>query len=132
MPPRRPSSLFLDRVRQLPRLGLGVSTEHGAGKAPGALDLGLLRDMHPSYAEFLEIGIETAKGIDDDARDWTARCLPTTYHYLDINLDEPEDFDAEWLDDVRRIASEIRPACSGDVGSGRRRSAATCCCCRRS
>jgi uncharacterized protein (UPF0276 family) len=104
-------------VRQLPRLGLGVSTEFGAANAPGALDLALLRDLHPSYAGFLEIGIETAKGIDDDARDWTARGLPTTYHYLDINLDEPEDFDAEWLEDVRRIAAEIRPAwLCGDAG----------------
>jgi uncharacterized protein len=108
---------FLDRASRLPRLGLGVSTEYGAGKAPGALDLAVLRDRHPTYAGFLEIGIETAKGLDDDARAWAARGLPTTYHYLDINLDEPEDFDAEWLDDVRRIAAEIRPAwLCGDAG----------------
>jgi len=113
----RPSASFLDRLPHLPRLGLGVSTEFGAAQAPGALDLAVLRERHPAYAGFLEIGIETAKGIDADARAWTARGLPTTYHYLDINLDEPEDFDAEWLDDVRRIAAEIRPAwLCGDAG----------------
>ena len=115
MAPAAPA--FLDRAPRLPRLGLGVSTEYGAGKAPGALDLAALRDRHPAYAGFLEIGIETAKGLDDDARAWAARGLPTTYHYLDINLDEPEDFDAEWLDDVRRLAGEIRPAwLCGDAG----------------
>jgi uncharacterized protein (UPF0276 family) len=111
------SPSFLDRVQLLPRLGLGVSTEFGAAQAPGALDLTLLRERHPAYAGFLEIGIETAKGIDDGARAWVTRGLPTTYHYLDINLDEPEDFDAEWLDDVRRIAADIRPAwLCGDAG----------------
>lgn len=108
---------FAERVRWLPRLGLGVSTEFGAGDAPGALDVLALRDLRPDYAAFLEIGIETAKGLDHHARAWIERGLPTTYHYLDVNLDEPEDFDAEWLEDLRTLAAEVRPAwLCGDAG----------------
>jgi uncharacterized protein (UPF0276 family) len=108
---------FAERVRALPHLGLGVSTEYGAGDAAGALDPLALRAQSPRFAGFLEIGIETAKGLDRHARAWVARGLPTTYHYLDVNLDEPEDFDDEWLDDVRAIAAAIRPAwLCGDAG----------------
>lgn len=108
---------FADRVTRLPRLGLGVSTEYGAGDAPGALDVHALRAAHPEYARFLEVGIETVKGLDRHARAWVERGLPTTYHYLDVNLDEPEDFDDAWLDEVRTLAAAIRPAwLCGDAG----------------
>jgi len=108
---------FAERVTALPPLGLGVSTEYGAGDATGALDVLALRAHHPSYARFLEVGVETAKGLDRHARAWVARGLPTTYHYLDVNLDEPEDFDDDWLDDVRTIADALRPAwMCGDAG----------------
>jgi uncharacterized protein (UPF0276 family) len=108
---------FADRVARLPHLGLGVSTEYGAGDAREALDVLALRDAHPEWARFLEVGIETAKGLDRHARAWGARGLPTTYHYLDVNLDEPEDFDEAWLDEVRTLAAAIRPAwLCGDAG----------------
>ena len=108
---------FAERVRQLPRLGLGVSTEYGAGDAGGSLDVLALHDAWPSYARFLEVGVETAKGLDRHARAWVERGLPTTYHYLDVNLDEPEDFDDEWLGEVRAIAAHLRPAwMCGDAG----------------
>ena len=35
---------FRERVRRLPHLGVGVSTEYGAADAPGALDLDALRE----------------------------------------------------------------------------------------
>jgi len=108
---------FADRVTRLPHLGLGVSTEYGAGDAPRALDVLALRDAHPAYARFLEIGVETAKGLDRHAEAWVARGLPTTYHYLDVNLDEPEDFDDAWLADVCAVAARMRPAwLCGDAG----------------
>ena len=108
---------FDERVKALPHLGLGISTEYGAGEATGALDVLALRDAHPEYARFLEIGVETAKGLDRHAEAWVARGLPTTYHYLDVNLDEPEDFDDEWLDEVRAVAAVIGPAwLCGDAG----------------
>jgi uncharacterized protein (UPF0276 family) len=108
---------FAERVARLPRLGLGVSTEYGAGDAAGSLDVLALHAAHPAYAQFLEVGVETATGLDRHARAWAARGLPTTYHYLDVNLDEPEDFDEPWLDEVRDIAATLRPAwMCGDAG----------------
>jgi uncharacterized protein (UPF0276 family) len=108
---------FAERVTRLPRLGLGVSTEYGAGDATGSLDVLALATAHPTYAAFLEVGVETAKGLDEHARAWIATGRPTTYHYLDVNLDEPEDFDDAWLDEVRAIAAMLRPAwMCGDAG----------------
>jgi uncharacterized protein (UPF0276 family) len=108
---------FAARVDRLPHLGLGVSTEYGAGDAARALDVLALRAAHPAYAAFLEIGVETVKGLDRHAREWIDRGLPTTYHYLDVNLDEPEDFDEPWLDEVRALAATMRPAwLCGDAG----------------
>ncbi len=108
---------FAERLAGLPRLGLGVSTEYGAMSGPGSLDALRLRAAHPELAGFLEIGVETAKGLDASARQWLASGLPTTYHFLDINLDEEEDFDAAWLAQVRQLAAEIQPAwLCGDAG----------------
>ena len=109
---------FAERLQSLPRLGIGVSTEYGAGEATGALDVPALRAAHPRWASFLEVGVETAKGLDRHARAWAERGLPTTYHFLDVNLDEPEDVsDAAWLDEVRAIAKILKPAwMCGDAG----------------
>ncbi|MCW5893356.1 MAG: DUF692 family protein [bacterium] len=108
---------FLARAAALPRLGLGVSTEYGAGDTPGGLDLAALRAAHPEWAQFLEVGVEASRGLDRHAEAWIARGLPTTYHYLDVNLDEPEDFDAPWLERVRALAAHLRPAwLCGDAG----------------
>ncbi len=96
-------SAFDQRVRDLPVLGIGVSTEYGAGSATGALDPLELRRRHPAYASFLELGVETVKGLDRDAQAWLESGAPTTYHFLDINLDEPEDFDQDWLEQVRGL-----------------------------
>jgi len=108
---------FFERVPHLPVLGIGVSTEYGAGDAPQALDPVALRTLQPRFASFLEVGIETAKGLDRHARAWVERGWPTTYHFLDVNLDEPEDFDAGWLAEVRSFVAAIRPAwMCGDAG----------------
>ncbi|HKK71936.1 MAG TPA: DUF692 family protein [Candidatus Krumholzibacteria bacterium] len=108
---------FSERVQHLPRLGIGVSTEYGAGDAPGGLDVEALRREHPRWAEFLEVGVETSKGLDRDARAWAAAGRPTTYHFLDVNLDDPRDLDARWLDEVCAIAAELQPAwMCGDAG----------------
>lgn len=112
-----PSQSFLERVVELPHLGLGVSTEYGASAAAGALDPAQLRAEQPSFAAFLEVGVEVAKGLDADARAWAGQGWPTTYHFLDINLDEAEDFDGPWLEAVRELAATLRPAwMCGDAG----------------
>ena len=111
------SADFSRRVRQLPTLGIGVSTEYGAGDAADALDVEALRTAHPQYAQFLEVGVEIAKGLDGYAEGWCAAGRPTTYHFLDVNLEEPEDLDAPWLDAVRATIDRLRPAwLCGDAG----------------
>jgi uncharacterized protein (UPF0276 family) len=108
---------FLEQVGKLPCLGLGVSTEYGAGDSARGLDVAALRAAHPRYASFLEVGVETLSGLDRHTRAWIAQGLPTTYHFLDVNLDEREDFDAPWLAEVREIAGRLRPAwLCGDAG----------------
>jgi uncharacterized protein (UPF0276 family) len=108
---------FAERVAKLPVLGIGVSTEYGAGDSPGALDPRMLRARNPRWGAFLEVGVEVARGLDRHARAWTAEGLPTTYHFLDVNLDDPADFDAAWLARVRALADELRPAwLCGDAG----------------
>ena len=108
---------FRSRVDRLPVLGLGVSTEYGASLAAGALDPMQLRCEHPAYAGFLEVGVELVKGLDAPARAWAASGAPTTYHFLDINLDDPEDLDAGWLAGVRALCEQLRPAwLCGDAG----------------
>jgi len=108
---------FFDRIGQLPWLGLGVSTEFGAGSQPGALDLRALRKQFPKFAGFLEVGVEANKGLDEHAHEWVKTGGRTTYHFLDLNLDEPEDFDSLWLDQVRGLCAELRPAwICGDAG----------------
>lgn len=108
---------FFARLRSLPTLGLGVSTEYGAGSRAGALDPTELRREQPGFARFLEVGVEVGKGLDEDARAWASNGWPTTYHFLDLNLDEPEDFDAAWLDAVRSTIAVLEPAwLCGDAG----------------
>ncbi|MCA9543993.1 MAG: DUF692 family protein [Myxococcales bacterium] len=112
------SDFLSRRVHALPHLGLGVSTEYGAPDAPGALDLPALRAEHPEWAAFLEVGVETAKGLDRHARWWAAQGWPTTYHFLDVNLDEPQDVgEPRWLDEVRGLIDVLKPAwLCGDAG----------------
>ncbi len=108
---------FDQRVRDLPALGIGVSTEYGAGDGPGALDPARLRAEHPGFARFLELGVEVSLGLDERALAWVAAGLPTTYHFLDINLDEPEDLDPAWLAQLRALLDRTRPAwICGDAG----------------
>jgi len=108
---------FLQRVKNLPLLGIGVSTEYGAHQGESALDLFALQKSHPQFASFLEIGVETSKGLDQDARSWVDMGLPSTYHFLDINLDEPDDADERWLNQVKTLVQTLQPAwMCGDAG----------------
>jgi len=92
-----------------------VSTEYGAGSQAGALDPRALHRL--GHAAFLEVGVEVAKGLDEQARAWAAAGLPTTYHFLDVNLDEPDDLDDGWLGQVRAASRVLAPAwLCGDAG----------------
>ncbi|MGH9885637.1 MAG: hypothetical protein ACREBE_08925, partial [bacterium] len=109
------SARFAERVAALPRLGVGISTEFGARH--GGLDLLALRRARPELVSFLEVGADLDRGIDADARAWAAEGWPTTYHFLDANLEERESLSPEWLAATREQAREIgaRWLC-GDAG----------------
>lgn len=108
---------FLNRVLDLPHLGMGVSTEYGAFRSANALNIKALRWDHPAFAQFLEVGVSLDTGLDEDTMEWCKGGLPTTYHFLDINLDDPQDLDDGWLDGFRRMQSILKPAwVCGDAG----------------
>lgn len=109
---------FMARAAHLPILGMGISTEFGALRDPDGLDVQALRRHAPQYGRFLEVGVEVAKGIDADARSWVASGLPTTYHFLDVNLDEPLDTDdPHWLSSMKTLLDALQPAwLCGDAG----------------
>ena len=108
---------FSERVKDLPFLGIGISTEYGAAETPGSLEPEELRQARPNYASFLEMGVETRKGLDAAAEAWLHKGLPCTYHFLDLNLSEPEDFDAAWMAQAAALAEHMKPAwLCGDAG----------------
>ena len=114
---RKTYVLICATAQHLPTLGIGISTEYGASTTPGALDVLALRQRYPQFAAFLEIGVEVVKGLDTMAHDWIQSGLPTTYHFLDINLDESEDFDEPWLAAMQRLTQQMHPAwLCGDAG----------------
>jgi uncharacterized protein (UPF0276 family) len=92
--------------RSLPRLGVGISTEPGSA-ASGGMDAVRLREQAPELVHFLEYGTDLARGIDEHVRRWAGLGLPTTYHFLDVNLAEREDIDDVWLRWTAARAKEI-------------------------
>jgi uncharacterized protein (UPF0276 family) len=92
--------------RSLPRLGVGISTEPGSA-AQGGADAVRLREEFPGLVHFLEYGTDLARGVDEHVRRWAALGLPTTYHFLDVNLAEREDVDDVWLARTGARAKEI-------------------------
>jgi uncharacterized protein (UPF0276 family) len=106
---------FATRVAALPMLGVGISTEFGIRHT--GLDVLQLHGRHPELVRFLEIGADLERGVDDDAREWARRGLPTTYHFLDVNLEESEDLDGPWVEDTAALAREVGAAwLCGDAG----------------
>lgn len=108
---------FKERVQHLKFLGLGVSTEFEAYLSPNALDIFQSRQAMPHCTSFLEIGLEVVKGLDAYSQRWIQNQWPTTCHFLDINLDESEDFDQEWLDHFKQQVEIMKPEwICGDAG----------------
>jgi len=109
------STAFAQRVARLPRLGVGISTEFGARH--GGLDLMVLRSARPDLVGFLEIGADLERGVDEDALAWVAAGLPTTYHFLDANLEERESLSAAYLEATRTQARAVGASwLCGDAG----------------
>ena len=110
-------SFLSKRVHALPTLGLGVSTEFGAFRQADSLDIAALSEKYPQFAQFLEIGVEREKGIDEDALRWIANGGRTTYHFLDINLSRPDQINTKWLNEIRTLTHQMNAAwVCGDAG----------------
>lgn len=75
-----------------------------------------MADEHANTADFLEYGCDLARGLDEHVLRWAAR-RPTTYHFLDVNLEERSDVDDAWLHDTAALARQIGAAwLCGDGG----------------
>lgn len=106
---------FRERVEGLPRLGLGISTEFGAGES--GLDIAALAHERPELIEFLEIGCDLERGFDRDAKAWIQAGGKTTYHFLDVNLEQEQDLDDLWIERTTELARSARAAwLCGDAG----------------
>ncbi|MBX7219107.1 MAG: DUF692 domain-containing protein [Blastocatellia bacterium] len=106
---------FTERIVSIPRLGVGLSGEYGSS-AKG-IDPNWLKENHPEIIHFFEFGGDIDRGLDEYVRKWVSQGLPTTYHFLDVNLEEAIDLDAYWLDKTLEMAQEINAAwLCGDAG----------------
>lgn len=104
-----------DRIASLPRLGVGISGEFGSN-AKG-IDVVGFREAAPDLIHFYEYGSDVERGLDEHVLRWAAEGLPTTYHFLDINLAEREDVDDAWLAQTAAAARRIGAAwLCGDAG----------------
>lgn len=98
---------FAQRIADLPRLGVGISCEFsGSERGPG-IDAVALQQAWPELVHFLEVGADTARGLDEMMLRWGREGLPTTYHFLDLNLAELGDLDPAWLDQTLAQARAV-------------------------
>jgi uncharacterized protein (UPF0276 family) len=103
-------------LSSLPRLGVGISTEPGSAEG-GCIDARAFDAAHPGLVHFLEYGADIARGLDDHVRGWAETNRPTTYHFLDLNLEDPDDLDAEWIAETSKAVRAIGAAwLCGDAG----------------
>ncbi len=106
---------FTDRIKRLPRLGVGISGEFNV--AAKGIDVGWMKENYSDLVHFYEYGSDLERGLDEGVRRWAAAGLPVTYHFLDINLEERADLDQNWLKRTRSLAHEINAAwLCGDAG----------------
>ncbi|HNG93606.1 MAG TPA: DUF692 family protein [Acidobacteriota bacterium] len=109
------SSFFQTHLHTLPRLGVGISGEYGS--ASKGIDACAMKELYPELLHFFEYGCDIDRGLDEHVRHWAGSGLPTTYHFLDINLEEKIDSDRHWLTRTQMLASEINAAwLCGDAG----------------
>jgi uncharacterized protein (UPF0276 family) len=102
-------------LADLPRLGVGISAEPGS--ATRGIDALAFDSAHPGLIHFVEYGSDLARGLDEHVRRWVAAGRRTTYHFLDVNLEDPDDADAEWLRATGEAARAISAAwLCGDAG----------------
>ncbi len=106
---------FANKAQRLPHLGVGLSGEFKV-TAKG-IDVSWMKEQYPALVHFYEYGGDLERGLDEGVRRWAAAGQPTTYHFLDINLEEQLDLDSHWLARTKALANEINAAwLCGDAG----------------
>jgi len=106
---------FAERVKRLPRLGVGISGEFNV--ATKGIDACWLKENYPDHVHFYEYGGDLERGLDETIWQWVDDGLPATYHFLDINLEEEDDLDTNWISRTRELAAEIGASwLCGDAG----------------
>lgn len=107
--------MFAKKIEGLPRLGVGLSGEFNI--AAKGIDVGWMKEHFPALVHFYEYGGDLERGLDETVQRWAAASLPTTYHFLDINLEEKLDLDRHWLTQTQALAREINASwLCGDAG----------------
>jgi len=103
-----------DRLDRLPRLGVGISGEYGVRPS---IDPSAFAAAHPGLLHFVEFGTDADRGLDPLILQWVDAGGPATYHFLDVNFEEPEDLDDSWITATREFAERLSsPWLCGDSG----------------
>jgi len=78
--------------------------------------LALHRDR-PDLVQFLEVGVDLERGVDAASLAFVRAGVPTTYHFLDLNLEERDDLEPAWITAAQQLARELGAAwLCGDAG----------------
>lgn len=108
-------SKFFDKLAKIPRLGVGISGEFGS--ADKGINACFLQEEYPDLVHFFEYGGDLDRGLDKHVLSWAALGLPTTYHFLDVNIEERIDLTKDWLVRTVEMAKEINATwLCGDAG----------------
>lgn len=106
--------MFHSKLDSLPFLGVGISGEYGARPHIEPLDF---IQRWPGLVHFVEYGSDIERGLDGRILRWIEQGHAATYHFLDVNLEEPEDLDPLWLEQTSAMAKRLRsPWICGDSG----------------
>ena len=102
-----PRAPFAARVAALPRLGLGISTEFGAS-ATAASIRSRCAARAPSCASSSRSASTSSAASTPTRAPGCAAGWPTTYHFLDVNLEERESLSPAWVAAVTRARARAR------------------------
>jgi len=98
----------------LPYLGVGISGEYGVRPS---IDPSEFDEQYPGLVHVVEFGSDTDRGLDSSILRWADSGRPVTYHFLDVNFEELEDMDEQWMDETAEFARRVgSPWLCGDSG----------------
>lgn len=108
------TELLTQKLQALPRLGVGISGEYGLRPS---IDPNVFHEAHPGLIHFIEFGTDSDRGLDPSILRWVDAGGRATYHFLDVNIEEPADLDDHWLRHTQGLARRLQsPWICGDAG----------------